>query len=73
MAGMVVGVEVAGMGVVAAGMGVVAVGLLGFTVGAGEVVVGTVEVVDTAGAVAFMDLLSMVAGHTLVMGGAVIH
>ena len=32
-------------------------------------VVGTVEVVGTA--VAFMDLLRMVAGRTLVMGGVV--
>ena len=38
-------------------------------VGMAEVVVGTAEVVATAVAVAFMDLLPMVAGRTLVMGG----
>jgi len=37
-------------------------------VGMAEVVVGTAEVVAT-GAVAFMDLLPMVAAGTLVMGG----
>jgi len=37
-------------------------------VGMAEVVVGTAEVVAT-GAVAFMDLLLMVAAGTLVMGG----
>ena len=38
-------------------------------VGMAEVVVGTAEAVATAGAVAFMDLLPMVAAGTLVMGG----
>ena len=51
-----------------------AVGLLGFTVGAAGVVAG-MAVVDlpafTAEAVGFMDLPSMVARPTSVMGGAV--
>ena len=38
-------------------------------VGMAEVVVGTAEAVATAEVVAFMDLLPMVAGRTLVMGG----
>jgi hypothetical protein len=46
------------------------VGTAEVVVATAEVVVGTAEVVGTAGAAA-MDLLSMVAGRTLVTGGVV--
>jgi len=50
-------------------VGVVAAGMVE-GVGMAEVVVGTAEVVDTAGAVVFMDLLSTVA---VVMAGVAMH
>jgi hypothetical protein len=47
-----------------------AVGMAEVVVGMAEVVVGTAEVVGMAGAVAFMDLLPMVA---VVMAGVAMH